>query len=150
MGTLENGQPKPQTIVVGPVAAFVPMKQLGTNGGGFYGMNSAHPFENPTAFTNFLSCVAMMLFPFGLVLMFGRMLNRLKHAWLIFGVMMFFMVGTVVWAIYFDTLKPNPGLTAHSVARTYEVSNANAPGGKQVVTLPDGRRIACRSAPGKS
>jgi K+-transporting ATPase ATPase A chain len=136
MGTLENGQPKPQTIVVGPLAAFIPIKQLGTNGGGFYGMNSAHPFENPTAFTNFLSCVAMMLFPFGLVLMFGRMLNRLKHAWLIFGVMMFFMVGTVVWAINFDTLKPNPGLIAHPVARTYEVSNADAPGGKQIVTLP--------------
>jgi K+-transporting ATPase ATPase A chain len=68
--------------------------------------------------------------------MFGRMLNRLKHAWLIFGVMMFFMVGTVVWAINFDTLKPNPGLIAHPVARTYEVSNADAPGGKQIVTLP--------------
>jgi K+-transporting ATPase ATPase A chain len=136
MGTLDNGQPKPQTIVVGPLAAFIPMKQLGTNGGGFYGMNSAHPFENPTALTNFLSCVAMMLFPFGLVLMFGRMLNRLKHAWLIFGVMMFFMLGTVVWAIYFDTLKPNPGLTAHPVARTYMVPNANAPGAKQAVIVP--------------
>src|ERR1017187_5597700 len=136
MGTLENGQPNPQTIVVGPVAAFVPIKQLGTNGGGFYGMNSAHPFENPTAFTNFLSCVAMMLFPFGLVLMFGRMLNRLKHAWIIFGVMMFFMLGTVVWAIYFDTLKPNPGLTAHPVARTYQIPDASAPGGQRAVTLP--------------
>ncbi len=49
MGTGDNGQVKPQTIVVGPFwAGFVPMKQLGTNGGGFYGMNSAHPFENPT------------------------------------------------------------------------------------------------------
>ena len=54
MGTTDNGQAKQQTIVVGPVAAFVPIKQLGTNGGGFYGMNSAHPFENPTALTNFL------------------------------------------------------------------------------------------------
>ena len=52
------------------------MKQLGTNGGGFYGMNSAHPYENPTALTNFLSCDGMMLFPFALVLMFGRMLGR--------------------------------------------------------------------------
>ena len=69
MGTGDNGQPKQQTIVVGPLAAFVPMKQLGTNGGGFFGMNSAHPFENPTELTNFLSCVAMMLFPFSLVLM---------------------------------------------------------------------------------
>jgi K+-transporting ATPase ATPase A chain len=136
MGALDNGRPKPQTIVVGPIAAFVPMKQLGTNGGGFYGMNSAHPYENPTALTNFLSCVAMMLFPFGLVLMFGRMLNRLKHAWVIFGVMMFFMLGTVVWAIYFDTLQPNPGLTAHPASRTYEVANPSSPTGKQSVVLP--------------
>ena len=49
MGTTDEGEPKPQTIVVGPLAAFVPIKKLGTNGGGFYGMNSAHPFENPTA-----------------------------------------------------------------------------------------------------
>ena len=107
--TTDDGQAKPQTIVVGPVAAFVPMKQLGTNGGGFYGMNSAHPFENPTALTNFLSCVAMMLFPFALVLMYGRMLGRLRHAWVIFSVMMVLMVGTIVWAIYYDTLQPNPG-----------------------------------------
>jgi potassium-transporting ATPase potassium-binding subunit len=136
MGAQDNGQAKAQTIVVGPLAAFLPMKQLGTNGGGFYGMNSAHPFENPTAFTNFLSCVAMMLFPFGLVLMFGRMLNRLKHAWVIFGVMMFFMVGTVVWAIYFDTLQPNPGLTAHPVARSYTIPDPHVAGGKLPVVLP--------------
>jgi K+-transporting ATPase ATPase A chain len=85
MGTTDKGDAKPQNIVVGPVAAFVPMKQLGTNGGGFYGMNSAHPFENPTALTNFLSCIAMMLFPFALVLMYGRMLHRYKHALVIFG-----------------------------------------------------------------
>ena len=84
MGTTDNGEAKQQTIVVGPVAAFMPMKQLGTNGGGFYGMNNAHPFENPTALTNFVSCVAMMLFPFALVLMYGRMLARLRHAWVIF------------------------------------------------------------------
>ena len=54
MGNADDGTPKQQTIVVGPVAAFLPMKQLGTNGGGFYGMNSAHPFENPTVTTNFL------------------------------------------------------------------------------------------------
>jgi K+-transporting ATPase ATPase A chain len=47
LGTLQNGQPRPQTIVVGPLAAFIPMKQLGTNGGGFYGMNSAHPSRIP-------------------------------------------------------------------------------------------------------
>ena len=79
MGTTDNGEAKPQTIVVGPLAALFPIKQLGTNGGGFYGMNSAHPFENPTAITNWLTCMAMMLFPFSLVLMYGRMLSRLRH-----------------------------------------------------------------------
>ena len=54
MGTTDKGEAKQQTIVVGPVAAFESMKMLGTNGGGFYGMNSAHPFENPTGLIEFL------------------------------------------------------------------------------------------------
>src|SRR5208283_3208467 len=136
MGTGDNGQPKQQTVVVGPLAAFVPMKQLGTNGGGFYGMNSAHPFENPTDLTNFLSCVAMMLFPFSLVLMYGRMLKRRRHSMVIFSVMMVLMIGTVAWPIYFDTLKPNPGLTAHPGGQTYELAGATAPGGKIQVKIP--------------
>jgi K+-transporting ATPase ATPase A chain len=136
MGTGDNAQPKQQTIVVGPLAAFTPMKMLGTNGGGFYGMNSAHPFENPSALTNFLETFAMMLFPFALVLMYGRMLHKFRHGVVIFGVMLLMFVGTVVWVIYYDTMKPNPGLTAHPVARTYEIASATAPGGKRVVTLP--------------
>ncbi len=107
-----------------------------TNGGGFYGMNSAHPFENPTDLTNFLSCVAMMLFPFSLVLMYGRMLKRIRHAMVIFSVMMALMVGTVAWAIYFDTLKPNPGLTAQPGGQTYEMASATASGGKRQVAIP--------------
>jgi K+-transporting ATPase ATPase A chain len=136
MGTTDNGEVKQQTIVVGPVAAFESMKMLGTNGGGFYGMNSAHPFENPTAASNFFNTYAMMMFPFALVLMYGRMLGRFRHSLVIFSVMLIMMAGTVVWSIYFDTLKPNPGLTAHPVARTYEVPSATAPGGKRAVTIP--------------
>ena len=79
MGT-DEGPAKQQTIVVGPVAALEPIKMLGTNGGGFFGMNSAHPFENPTALSNFFNTLAMMIFPFGLVLMYGRMLKRVRHA----------------------------------------------------------------------
>ncbi len=124
MGTAENGQVKPQTIVVGPLAAFVPMKMLGTNGGGFYGMNSAHPFENPTAFSNFLTTMAMMLFPFALVLMYGRMLRRMRHAIVIFA------------AIVFDTLQPNPGFTAHPQARSFDIADTTTPGGKRLMTLP--------------
>jgi K+-transporting ATPase ATPase A chain len=108
------------------------MKQLGTNGGGFYGMNSAHPFENPTAFTNFLSCVMMMLFPYALVLMFGRMLKRMGHAWVIWAVMMVLMVGTVWWSVYFDTLKPNQAFTAHPVARAYSIATAGSADGTKI------------------
>src|SRR5580658_4046677 len=136
MGTGDNGQAKQQTIVVGPVAAVIPIKQLGTNGGGFYGMNSAHPFENPSAWTNFITTVGMMLFPFGLVLMYGRMLGRMRHGVIIFTVMMVMMIGTIAWVIYFDTMKPNPGLTAHPESRTYAIPSATAPGGKRLFTLP--------------
>jgi potassium-transporting ATPase potassium-binding subunit len=136
MGTDSNNQPKQQTIVLGPLAAFVPMKMMGTNGGGFFGMNSAHPFENPSAGTNFFETFCMMLFPMALVLMFGRMLGRLKHAIVIFSVMLTLFVGTVVWAIYFDTLQPNPGLTAHPTSRSYQVADASAPGGKRTIILP--------------
>jgi K+-transporting ATPase ATPase A chain len=136
MGTTDKGEAKQQTIVVGPLAAFVPMKQLGTNGGGFFGMNSAHPFENPTAITNWLSCLAMMLFPFSLVLMYGRMLGRPRHGWVIFSVMMTLMIATIAWSIYFDTLQPNPALTGSKVAQTYEVPDAKAVGGKRTVTVP--------------
>jgi K+-transporting ATPase ATPase A chain len=136
MGTDDKGQAKQQTIVVGPLAAFETIKQLGTNGGGFYGMNSAHPFENPTALTNFLECFAMMFFPMSLVLMYGRMLKRITHGWVIFSVMMAMMVGTIAWTIYYDTLQPNPGLTAHPDSRTFEIASATAKGGKRVFTLP--------------
>lgn len=116
--TVENGS---QTIVVGPVAAFESMKMLGTNGGGFYGMNSAHPYENPTGISNFFNTLSMMIFPFALVLMYGRMLSRMKHAYVIFIVMLLLMATTVAWSISFDTLKPNPGLTAHPNAREYAI-----------------------------
>ena len=113
--------------MVGPLAAFVPMKMMGTNGGGFFGMNSAHPFENPSAATNFFETFCMMLFPMALVLMFGRMLKRFQHAIVIFSVMLLLLVGTVVWAIYFDTLKPNPGLTAHPQSRTLTIATRRRP-----------------------
>jgi len=136
MGTADSGEANQQAIRVGPLAAFVPMKQLGTNGGGFYGMNSAHPFENPTDLTNFLSCVAMMLFPFALVLMYGRMLGRIRHAWAIFSVMMVLMIGTIAWTVYYDTFQPNPGLTDHARGETYELASAGGPEGGHSVTLP--------------
>jgi K+-transporting ATPase ATPase A chain len=63
------------------------------------------------------------------------MLKRVRHSLVIFSVMMVLMIGTIVWAVYFDTLKPNPGLTAHASGQTYELASASAPGGKRQVTM---------------
>jgi K+-transporting ATPase ATPase A chain len=102
-----------QRISRGPVAALLPIKHLGTNGGGFFGANSAHPFENPGAWANFLECVNILLFPFALVVMFGHMLRNLRHARVIYGVMMLIFVVMIGWAICWDTLAGNPGLMEH-------------------------------------
>lgn len=88
---------KPQTvreqvIPVGPVAAMVAIKQLGTNGGGWYGPNSAFPLENPTPFSNLLETVAILLLPVAQVFMIGHLLRNLAFARLVFGVMAAFSV----------------------------------------------------------
>jgi len=136
MGTDDHGAAKPQNIIVGPVAAVIPIKMLGTNGGGFYGMNSAHPLENPTAVSNFFTTFAMMIFPFTLVLMFGRMLGRVRHSVVIYCVMLAMMVGLIWWTMEWDTLQPNPAFTGTTAARSYEIANAAAPNGRQTITLP--------------
>ncbi len=134
-GTLEAPSAL-QQIVVGPVAAVEPIKMLGTNGGGFYGMNSAHPFENPTALSNFFNTMAMMLFPFMLVLMYGRMLGRLRHATVVFSVMLLLMAGTIAWSVYFDTLQPNPAFAGRATTQSFPIAGASAPGGPRSVSLP--------------
>ncbi len=105
--TLDGGE---QTIARGPVAAIVAVKQLGTNGGGFFGANSCHPLENPSAFTNIVECVSIILIPMACVVMFGRMLQQPRQAAVIFTVMMIFLVGFTVWGVCTETLAPNPGL----------------------------------------
>jgi potassium-transporting ATPase potassium-binding subunit len=105
---LESGTT--QVIARGPVAAIIPIKHLGTNGGGFFGANSAHPFENPSAMSNFLTCLNILIFPFALVIMFGRMIGNMRHAAVIFSVMMALFVVMIGWGIWWDTLHPNPAL----------------------------------------
>jgi K+-transporting ATPase ATPase A chain len=136
MGTNDKGEPAKQTIVTGPVAALESIKMLGTNGGGFFGMNAAHPYENPTAASNFFNTLEMMLFPFSLVLMYGRMLGRMRHSWVIFSVMLLMMAGTIIWSVYFDTMKPNPAFTPHPASKTYEIAGKTGPKDKITMTLP--------------
>ena len=71
----------------GPVAAFVPIKHIGTNGGGFYGANSTHPLENPNYLTNFILMVSQCILPFAIVFALGFYLKKHKFAWMVFGVM---------------------------------------------------------------
>lgn len=92
-----------QTIARGPVAAFVAIKQLGTNGGGFFGPNSTHPFESATFFTNLIECVSIVLIPMASVWMFGRITGRIRHAAVIFAVMAIILVSTASLAVYFET-----------------------------------------------
>jgi K+-transporting ATPase ATPase A chain len=86
-----------QTIARGPVALMLAIKQLGTNGGGFFNANSAVPFENPNGLTNFLELIAILLIPVSQVFMFGRMVLARRHAWMIFAAMFaMFAIGLAV------------------------------------------------------
>jgi potassium-transporting ATPase potassium-binding subunit len=96
--TLEGAK---QTIAVGPVASQVAIKMLGTNGGGFFNANAAHPFENPTALSNFVQMISIFALGAALTNVFGRMVGNQKQGWAILGVMgVLFIAGVVVtyWA----------------------------------------------------
>ncbi len=91
-----------QTIARGPVAAFLAIKQLGTNGGGFFGPNSTHPFENPSFWTNAVEMYAILLIPMACVWMFGRIIGRMRHAAVVFAVMMALLLVKISGAVYFE------------------------------------------------
>ncbi|QNI36443.1 potassium-transporting ATPase subunit KdpA [Edaphobacter albus] len=96
-----------QTIAQGPVASQEAIKMLGTNGGGFFNANSAHPFENPTPLSNFIEMGAIFLIPAGLVVTLGEMARSRKHAWAVLGAMtVLWFVG--VFACYWAESQPNP------------------------------------------
>ena len=84
----------------GPAAAMIAIKQLGTNGGGYFGVNSAHPFENPNYFTNMVECVCIILIPIALIFALGYMLKRKRFAWMVFGVMTLGFLLLVIPSIY--------------------------------------------------
>jgi len=112
-----------QVIAQGPVASQEIIKQLGTNGGGFFGANSAHPFENPTPFSNLLEMLAIFAIPSGLTYTLGRMTGSQRHGWAVWVAMAFlFLIG--VTATYWAEAKGNPLL-----ANTDQRVTALQPGG---------------------
>jgi K+-transporting ATPase ATPase A chain len=109
-----------QSIAMGPVASQEVIKELGTNGGGFFNVNSAHPFENPTAFTNLFEMLLVLIIPAALVFMYGRMTGNRRQGYAIYGVMMFMFLGAVTVA-YIAEAHGSPaqhaaGLHTHAIA----------------------------------
>jgi len=100
----------------GPAAGMIAIKQIGTNGGGWFGANSAHPFENPNYLTNAVESISIFLISAALVFALGFYINRKKLAWIIFGVMTFFCVIFVTINIYYET-KGNPAIDRLGVAQ---------------------------------
>ncbi|MBN8719932.1 MAG: potassium-transporting ATPase subunit KdpA [Sediminibacterium magnilacihabitans] len=94
----------------GPAAAMVAIKQLGTNGGGFFGANSAHPLENPNYFTNMAECASIFLIPVAMVFAMGYVLKKRRLAWTIFGVMTIGCLLFLLPSVYYE-MKGNPAIT---------------------------------------
>jgi K+-transporting ATPase ATPase A chain len=111
VNTLEGGQ---QTIAMGPVASQESIKLLGTNGGGFFGANSAHPFENPTPFTNFLEPFCIILIPTAMVFMFGNMVGDRRQGYaMLVAMLLLFVIG--LSTLYVSEQYGNPQLSALGV-----------------------------------
>jgi K+-transporting ATPase ATPase A chain len=107
IATLEGGA---QTIAQGPTASQEAIKMLGTNGGGFFNANSAHPFENPTPFANFLQVLYIFVIPAGLTYTFGKMVRDTRQGWALFAAMsVVFLLG--VFVVYPAEQSGNPNLT---------------------------------------
>ncbi|MDN5872739.1 MAG: potassium-transporting ATPase subunit KdpA, partial [Nitrococcus sp.] len=109
--TLEGTE---QAIRIGPVASLETIKHIGTNGGGFFGMNAAHPYENPTPLTNVLHILSMLLIPSALTYAFGSMLLRRRQGWVFFGAFMVLFVSSLT-VMYSAEQYGNPLLAAVGV-----------------------------------
>ena len=120
--TLEGAK---QVLAMGPVASQEAIKQLGTNGGGFFNANAAHPFENPTPWTNFLSTFAIFVVPAGLTYMFGRMVKNQRHGWALWAAM-FALFAAGVTTAYWAEARGNP---IHAARGVDIVASSVNPGG---------------------
>jgi len=122
VGTLEGAR---QTLAMGPVASQETIKMLGTNGGGFFNANSAHPFENPTALSNFVQMLLIFLIPAGLCFTFGRMVQDQRQGWTIFVAMFVLFAAGAIAAMTFEQ-QGNPQFAALGVDQT---ASTTQPGG---------------------
>ena len=113
-----NGQSvTQQTIAVGPAASQIAIKQLGTNGGGFFNVNSAHPFENPTPLSNFLETLALLLIPASLCYTFGKMVGDTRKGWALLAAMTIIFVVTLSVCVWAEQ-GGNPALSRLNVDQT--------------------------------
>jgi K+-transporting ATPase ATPase A chain len=119
--------PTPQTIGQGPVASQEAIKMLGTNGGGFFNTNSAHPFENPTPLTNFVEMLLMFLIPAALTVTLGRLTGSPGHGWAVFATMFALLIFGFI-AIYAAESQPHPLLHGVSQQTTTLQSGGNMEG----------------------
>ncbi len=121
-----------QEIAVGPAAAQVAIKQLGTNGGGFFNVNSSHPFENPTPLSNFLEMLAILLIPAALCYTFGRMVGDTRKGWALLAAMTVIFVAMLSLSVWAEQ-RGNPALSGLNVDQS--ASNVQSGGnmeGKEV------------------
>jgi K+-transporting ATPase ATPase A chain len=116
---------KGQTIPLGPAASQIAIKQLGTNGGGFFNVNSAHPFENPTPFSNFLEMLAILLIPAALCATFGRMVGDMRQGRALIAAMLFVLVPLMLLCTWSEQ-KGNPHLDAIGID---QAAGSMQPGG---------------------
>ena len=122
---LENLTTQTQTLPMGPVASQEAIKLLGTNGGGFTNANSAHPFENPTPFSNFLEMLAMVLIPAALTYTFGRMVGDTRQGWAVLATMLILFVALASLAVHSEQVG-NPHIAALGVD---QAASLQQPGG---------------------
>jgi len=110
----ETATTQSQTLPMGPVASQEAIKELGTNGGGFYNANSAHPYENPTPFSNLLEMLAIIVIPFALTYTFGRMVGDTRQGWVLLAAMLVLLVPLATTA-YFNEQRGNPLISQQEV-----------------------------------
>ncbi|MDD5461908.1 MAG: potassium-transporting ATPase subunit KdpA [Methylococcales bacterium] len=122
---MESVEVKEQVMAVGPAASQIAIKQLGTNGGGFFNVNSAHPLENPTPLSNFLEMLAILLIPGALCYTFGMMVGDTRQGWAILAAMTLVFVGLVFVAVPAEQ-NGNPALASLNVNQS---ATAGQPGG---------------------